>query len=102
MALEVEWFIEFTKIRGGTGFNELINWLIDNIEDVRDRQTNKDFFGRPKPYHFSAVSQFERFRGETGKWYLEIQGNSQRPTVRFSEEVPARKIAEFALKYTHA
>ena len=101
MALEVEWFIEFTKIRG-VGYNELINWLIDNIEDVRERQTNEPYFGRPKPYHFSAVSQFARFRGETGKWYLEIQGNSQRPTVRFSDQVPVRKIAEFALKYTYA
>ena len=34
MALEVEWFVEFTKIRG-VGYNELMNWLIDNIEDVR-------------------------------------------------------------------
>ena len=100
MALEVEWFVEFTQIRGSAGFNELIDWLIDNIEDVRDRQTKEEYFGRLRPYHYSAVSQFAKFRGMTNKWYLEKQGNSQRPTVRFSEQVPARKIAEFALKFT--
>ena len=98
MALEVEWFVEFVNVGGE--YNELITWLIDNIEDVRERQTSKEHFGRPKPFHFSAVSQFARFRGITDQWYLEIRGNSQRKTVRFSEQVPARKIAEFALKYT--
>lgn len=99
MALEVEWLIEFVNVRGE--YNELINWLIDNIEDVRDRQTNKEYFGRPRPYHFSAISQYARFRGMTNKWYLEIRGNKQVPTVRFSDKVSARKIAEFALKYTY-
>jgi hypothetical protein len=98
MALEVEWLIEFVNVRGE--YNELINWLIDNIEDVRDRQTNKEYFGRPRPYHFSAISQYARFRGMTNKWYLEIRGNKQVPTVRFSEQVPARLIVEFALKHT--
>ena len=100
MALEVEWLIEFVDVRGE--YNDLINWLIANIEDVRDRQTKKEYFGRPRPFHFSAISQFARFRGMTNKWYLEIRGNRQIPTVRFSEQVPARLIVEFALKYTHA
>ena len=101
MALEVEWLIEFVSIKPETKYDDIIVWLIDNIEDVRERQTGKEpFFGRPKPYHFSAISQFARFRGITNKWYLEIQGNRQKPTVRFSDQVPARKIAEFALKYT--
>jgi len=98
MAHDIEWLIEFVKVRGE--YIEVMNWLIDNVEDVRERQTKGDFAGRPKPYHFSSVSQFARFRGITDQWYLEIQGNQQRKTVRFSEQVPARKIAEFALKYT--
>lgn len=100
MALEVEWLIEFVRIRPDAKYEDLITWLINNIEDVRERQTTKEFAGRPKPYHFSSISQFARFRGITGQWYLEIQGSSQRPTVRFSDQVPARTITEFALKYT--
>lgn len=99
MALEVEWLIEFIKVKGE--YDDVINWLIDNIEDVRERQTSKEYFGRPKPYHFSSISQFARFRGITDMWYLEIQGTKQRKTVRFSDKVSARKIAEFALKYTN-
>lgn len=98
MALEVEWLIEFVEVRGE--YNDLINWLIANIEDVRDRQTKKEYFGRPRPFHFSAISQFARFRGMTNKWYLEIRGNRQVPTVRFSECVQTRLIVEFALKFT--
>lgn len=100
MALEVEWFVEFVHIKSDARYDDLISWLINNIEDVRDRQTDKQFRGRPKPYHFSSISQFARFRGITNKWYLEIQGNRQKPTVRFSDQVPARKIAEFALQFT--
>ena len=98
MALEVEWLIEFITVKGE--YNDVINWLIDKIEDVRERQTDKAYFGKPRPYHFSAISQFARFRGITDMWYLEIRGNQQRKTVRFSDQVPTRKIAEFALKYT--
>jgi hypothetical protein len=94
----MEWLLEFVNVKGE--YNDIINWLIDNIEDVRERQTDKQYFGRPKPYHFSAISQFARFRGITDKWYLEIRGTTQGKTVRFSDKVPARKIAEFALKYT--
>ena len=94
----IDWLVEFENVMGE--YNEIINWLIDNIEDVRERQTSKEFFGRPKPYHFSSISQFARFRGMTNLWYLEIQGNKQRKTVRFNEMVPHRQITEFALKYT--
>jgi len=58
-----------------------------------------DNFGKPKPYHFSSISQFARFRGLTDKWYLEVRGNQQRKTVRFNNSVPHRQIVEFALKY---
>lgn len=100
MALEVEWLIEFVSIKPETKYDDVITWLITNVEDIRERQTDKEFAGRPKPYHFSSISQFARFRGITNKWYLEIQGNQQRKTVRFSEQVPTRLIAEFALKFT--
>jgi len=93
-----DWLVEFVNVSGE--FDEVIDWLIDNIEDVRDRHTKGEFVGRPRPYHFSSISQFARFRGLTDQWYLEIQGNSQRKTVRLSHSVPHRKIAEFALKYT--
>lgn len=93
----VDWLVEFENVMGE--YNEIIEWLIANIEDVRERQTSKEFFGRPKPYHFSSISQFARFRGMTNLWYLEIQGNKQRKTVRFNSQVPHRQIVEFALKY---
>lgn len=92
-----DWLVEFQNVAGE--YNEVINWLINNIEDVRDRQDKGEFAGRPKPYHFSSISQFARFRGLTDKWYLEIQGNSQLATVRFNNSVPHRQIVQFALKY---
>jgi len=98
MANEIEWFIEFTKIRGE--YSEVINWLIDNVEDVCERQTKGEFIGRPKPYHFSSISQFARFRGITNKWFLEIRGNNQTKIVKLNELVPKKIIVEFALKYT--
>lgn len=98
--IETEWLVEFTKIRDDVKYDNVMTWLIDNIEDVRERQTKGEFVGRPKPYHFSSISQFARFRGITDKWYLEIQGNKQHKTVRFSEQVSIRKIAEFALQFT--
>lgn len=96
----MEWLIEFVNIRHEIKYDDIINWLINNVEDVHERQTKSEFAGRPKPYHFSSISQFARFRGITNKWYLEIQGNQQRKTVRFSAHVSSRTIAEFALKYT--
>ena len=92
-----DWLVEFLDVSGE--YTEVINWLIDNIEDVRDKQIKGEFQGKPKPYHFSSISQFARFRGITDKWYLEIRGNQQRKTVRFHNSVPHRQIVEFALKY---
>lgn len=92
-----DWLVEFVDVSGE--YNEVINWLIDNIEDVRDRHTSGEYLGKPKAYHFSSISQFARFRGMTDKWYLEIRGNQQRKTVRFNNSVSHRQIVEFALKY---
>jgi hypothetical protein len=92
-----DWLVEFIDVSGE--YTEVINWLIDNIEDVRDKQIKGEFKGKPKPYHFSSISQFARFRGLTDKWYLEVRGNQQRKTVRFNNSVPHRQIVEFALKY---
>jgi|LakMenEpi03Aug12_release.lakeMendotaPanAssembly.Ray.scaffolds.fasta_scaffold24420_2 hypothetical protein len=94
----VDWSIEFEIVDGD--YKQMIDWLVNNIEEVRDRHTAGEYFGKPKPYHFSSISQFARFRGFTDKWYLEIQGNQQRKIVRFHQTVPHRKIVEFALKYT--
>ena len=93
----VDWLVEFENVNGE--YNEIIEWLIANIEDVRERQTSKGYFGKPKPYHFSSISQFARFRGMTNLWYLEVQGNKQIKTVRFNTQVSHRQIVEFALKY---
>jgi hypothetical protein len=97
MAAEVDWIIEFENIQGE--YSEIINWLIDHVDDV-ERQTDKDYAGRPKPYHFSAISQFARFVSINKIWYLEIRGNQQKKTVRFSDQATARQLTEFALKWT--
>jgi hypothetical protein len=102
MSLEEKWLVEFVNLRPDAKYDDIITWLIGNIEDVSERQTKGDFIGRPKPYHFSSISQFARFSGISEKWYLEIQGNEQRKTVRFSDQVPTRKIVEFVLRYTYA
>lgn len=92
-----DWIIEFENIRGE--YNDIINWLIDNVDDV-ERQTDKQYSGRPKPYHFSAISQFVRFISKNKIWYLEIRGTKQWKTVRFSDQVTARQLTEFALRWT--
>lgn len=97
MVTEVDWLIEFENIRGE--YSDIVNWLIDHVDDV-ERQTDKDYRGRPKPYHFSAISQFVRFISTNKKWYLEISGTKQKKTVRFSDQVTARQLTEFALKWT--
>jgi hypothetical protein len=93
----IDWLVEFENVSGE--YLEVIEWLIANIEDVRERHISGEYVGKPKAYHFSSISQFVRFRGVTNKWYLEIQGNRQRKTVRFDITVAHRQIVEFALKY---
>lgn len=93
----MEWMIEFDGVHGE--YHEIITWLIDHVDDI-ERQTGKDYAGKPKPYHFSAVSQFVRFISKNKIWYLEIRGNSQRKTVKFSDNIDPRLLTEFALKWT--
>jgi hypothetical protein len=95
--IDVDWLIELHKVNGE--YHDIITWLIDNVDDCQ-RQTEKEYSGRPKPYHFSAISQFVRFVSINKIWYLEIQGNAQRKTVKFSDQITPRQLTEFVLKFT--
>lgn len=93
----IEDYIKFSRIHGE--YIDVITWLIKNIEDC-ERQTAKEYLGKPKPYHFSAVSQFARFKGNTELWYLEIRGNSQQKSVMIKYTVDPKIITRFALEWT--
>lgn len=95
--VEIEGYIKFIKVKGE--YIDVITWLINNIEDC-ERQEAKEYLGRPKPYHFSAISQFAKFKGNTGLWYLEIRGNAQEKTVWFKYTVDPKTITRFALEWT--
>lgn len=95
--VELEGYMKFTKVKGE--YIDVITWLINNVEDC-ERQTGKEYLGRPKPYHFSAISQFARFKGHTELWYLQIQGNAQEKTVWFKYTVDPKIITRFALEWT--
>jgi hypothetical protein len=97
MDKEIEWIVEFKNVAGD--YRHILEWLVDKIEDVGERHTIGEFAGKPKPYHFSSIGQFARYRGETSQWHLEIQGNSQVNIVKFNETVSLRIITEFALKH---
>lgn len=94
---ELEGYISFSRIRGE--YIDVIAWLIKNIEDC-ERQTVKEYTGRPKPYDFSAVSQYARFKGSTELWYLEIRGNAQEKSVMIKYTVDPKIITQFALQWT--
>lgn len=92
-------YIEFVNLRGE--YNEIINWLIDNIEDCpRQDNTKHEFNGRPKPYHFSAVSQFVKFSSNTELWKLEIRGTPVRKKAMINTKVNPKLIVKFAILWT--
>ena len=96
MGIEVE-YIEFPNLNGE--YSEIMNWLIDNIEDC-PRQTKKEYLGRPKPYHFSAISQFVQFHSNNGLWKLELRGTPVRKTAMIHQRVNKKLIVKFALLWT--
>lgn len=98
MDKEVNWIIEFENILGD--YKNTIEWLITNIEDVSEKHPNGEQAGKPKPYYFSAHGQCVRFRSQTAKWHLEIRGNSQKQSVKFSEMISLKTITEFALSHS--
>lgn len=92
-------YIEFVNLRGE--YNEIINWLIDNIEDCpRQTNTNTKFNGRPKPYHFSAISQFVKFTSNNELWKLEIRGTPVKKMASISKSVNPKLIVKFAILWT--
>ena len=92
----LENYINLVNIKGE--FIDVVNWLVENIEDC-ERQTVKEYLGRPKPYDFSAISQYARFKGNTELWYLEIRGNEQRKEVWIKNTVDPKIITQFALQW---